>query len=198
MEKIRKITRLTWGDKAQCKKLFVDTFKRVDETIEVFEYLPEYDQIVDWMMDTKGKGLCLMGDCGRGKSTILECVIPSLFARLGKEIKSFSAREIGLPCCVGLVNNPKSDKDTINLDYLLCTHYPMIDEIGREETVNVYGNKMDGVPLVIELAEKKVKPLFITTNLTGEEMGVRYGLYILDRIHRLCTIVKFKGASKRK
>ena len=196
--KVRTTTTLSWGTKEQCKNLFIDTFIEVDKTIEVFEYLPEYDQIIDWMADTNGKGLCLMGDCGRGKSTILEYVMPVLFAKLGKGIRSVSAREIGLPCDVSWTGNTKIDRDTINLDYLLCTRFPMIDEIGKEEKINIYGNKIDGVALVIEIAEKHIKPLFLTTNLTGKELSTRYGLYILDRIRRLCKIVKFKGKSYRK
>ena len=50
---------LKWckGNREACKNLFIEIFKAVDNTISDFQYLEEYDEIVDWMTDTKGKGL---------------------------------------------------------------------------------------------------------------------------------------------
>ena len=78
-----------WGKTSQeCKALFTRIFMQVDDTIDDFVWLPEYDQIVDWMTNTNDKGLMLMGDCGRGKSLILNYVLPVLFR---KEPRMFSA-----------------------------------------------------------------------------------------------------------
>ena len=35
------------------------------------EWLKEYDEIVDWLTDNKGRGLLVYGNCGRGKTLIL-------------------------------------------------------------------------------------------------------------------------------
>ena len=35
-----------------------------------YKWLPEYNEIVEWLSDNKGKGLLCMGNCGRGKTVI--------------------------------------------------------------------------------------------------------------------------------
>ena len=39
------------------------------------EWLPEYDEISDWLHDNKGKGLLCIGDSGRGKTFITNKII---------------------------------------------------------------------------------------------------------------------------
>ena len=34
------------------------------------QWLPEYDQVAEWLADNHGKGLMCIGDCGRGKTVI--------------------------------------------------------------------------------------------------------------------------------
>ena len=59
--------------------MFIKAFKYYDRTIDKYDHLPAYDEIIDWMIDTRGRGLVLMGECGLGKSTILNYVIPAIF-----------------------------------------------------------------------------------------------------------------------
>ena len=40
----------------------------------------EYDQIAAWLSDNQGKGLMLIGDCGRGKSLITTEILPEMFS----------------------------------------------------------------------------------------------------------------------
>ena len=68
----------SWGDRNTCQRLFIEIFQSVDKTATNFEFLPEYNAIIDWMTNTRGMGLLLTGDCGRGKSTILTGVVPVL------------------------------------------------------------------------------------------------------------------------
>lgn len=35
-----------------------------------YKWLPEYDNVADWLTDNNGQGLFCMGNCGRGKTTI--------------------------------------------------------------------------------------------------------------------------------
>ena len=69
----------SWGDREYCTQLFQQIFQNVDHTFDTYQHLPEYDEIIDWMTNTDDKGLMLMGDCGRGKSVILNYVLPVLF-----------------------------------------------------------------------------------------------------------------------
>ena len=41
-------------------------------------WLPEYDIIVEWLTDNKGRGLLAYGNVGRGKTIILGKVIPTI------------------------------------------------------------------------------------------------------------------------
>ena len=73
-----------------------------------------------------------------------------------------------------------------------------IDELGTEEKETNYGEPYEPFCKVIDEAENYLKPLFITTNLTTEQILDRYDERTLDRIIRLCKIVKFEGGSFRK
>ena len=84
------------GDRDKCKALFIEIFKAVDKTITEFQYLEEYDEVVNWMTDTKGKGLLLMGGCGKGKSIIATGVIPVLLKiATNCEVRPISTKEYG-------------------------------------------------------------------------------------------------------
>ena len=84
------------GTKEELKEMFVKAFIYYDRTIDEYNHKTEYDKIIDWMVDTKGRGLMLMGDCGTGKSTILNYVIPAIFRTItNKILRSVSAKELG-------------------------------------------------------------------------------------------------------
>ena len=74
----RELRSFSWGGKDTCRQIFREIFTFVDQTIAEFEFIPEYEEIINWMCDTKGKGLLLMGSCGRGKSIIINGLIPIL------------------------------------------------------------------------------------------------------------------------
>jgi DNA replication protein DnaC len=173
---------LSFGKREQCRAIFEDVFKAFDTTVVSYNHLPEYESIIDWMVDTKGKGLLLTGSCGRGKSIIITGVIPVLFLhRLNKILRPFHADLI------------PTKVDEISRLWAIA-----IDELGVEPQVNNYGEKSEGFNTIINAAELRLAPMFISTNLTSAEILARYGERTLDRICRLCKVVKFSGDSFRK
>lgn len=171
----------SFGTREECSELFYDVLMAVDRSITEVKKIPEHDEIIDWMTDTKGKGLILVGDCGRGKSSILTGVIPVIFnIRFRKLIKPIQA------------TNLTSEKN------LFETYFYCIDDVGTESVKNNYGEKSEVFASVMDDAERFIKPVFISTNLNGQQMIDRYGKRTLDRITRLCRVVKFKGESFRK
>ena len=171
-----------FGTNPECKEQFVSAFQAVDNTIEKYLHLPEYDQIINWMTDTKGKGLLLTGSCGRGKSIIVTGVLPLIFyTKLNKILRFYRAEEI-----------PKK------IDEICKSWAVVIDELGVEPQVNNFGERTEGFNTIINLAETKITPLFISTNLTTAAILSRYGERTLDRISRLCRVVNFTGESLRK
>ena len=166
------------GTKEELKEMFIKAFKHYDRTIDIYDHLDSYDEIIDWLSDTKGKGLMLMGDCGLGKSTILNFVIPAIFrTKTNKLLNSTPAKE--------LCEIERSSASFI-----------IIDDLGTESIKNNYGTKIDAVSDAISYAEDSSKTLLITTNLDAEDLKKRYDERTLDRL-RKCKVVVIKGKSFR-
>jgi len=167
------------GTKEELKEMFIKAFEYYDRTIDKYEHLPAYDEVIDWLSDTKGKGLMLMGECGLGKSTILNYVIPAIFrTKTNKVLRTVSAKDIGV--------TERSQSPFI-----------IIDDLGTESIKNDYGTKIDGTADAISYAEDSSKTLLITTNLNGDALKERYDERTLDRL-RKCKVVVIKGVSFRK
>ena len=174
----KKFNRFKLGEREEIKDMFIKAFKFYDKTIDVYEHLPTYDLIIDWLCDNKGRGLMLMGKCGLGKSTILNYVIPAIFrTKTNKVLRSIPAKEIG--------SIEKNDSLFI-----------IIDDLGTESIKNDYGTKIDGVCDAISYAEDASKTLLITTNLDGDALKLRYDKRTIDRL-RKCKVVVIKGKSFR-
>jgi len=166
------------GTREEIKEMFIKSFEYYDRTVDKYEHLPAYDEIIDWMTDTKGRGLMLMGECGLGKSTILNFVIPAIFrTKTNKILRSVPAKELGA------VDRNKAP-------------FIIIDDLGTESIKNDYGTKIDAVADAISYAEDSSKTLLITTNLTPQALKERYDERTLDRL-RKCKVVIIKGKSFR-
>ena len=167
------------GIKEELKEMFIKAFKHYDRTIDVYKHLTEYDEIIDWLSDTNGRGLMLMGECGLGKSTILNYVIPAIFrTKTNKILISTPAKEL-------------KEIERSNASFVI------IDDLGTESIKNDYGTKIDAVADAISYAEDSSKTLLITTNLDAADLKERYDERTLDRL-RKCKVVVIKGKSFRK
>jgi len=167
------------GTKEELKEMFIKAFKYYDRTIDRYEHLPAYDEIIDWLIDTRGRGLMLMGECGLGKSTILNYVIPAIFrTKTNKVLRSVPAKELAAV-----------EKNV--------APFIIIDDLGTESIKNDYGTKVDAVADAISYAEDSSKTLLITTNLSPNSLKERYDERTLDRL-RKCKVVIIKGKSFRK
>lgn len=176
---IRKPNTFSFGDYQTCEDLFKEAFIKTDQTIPEgkFQMLPEYKEVVNWMVDTQGKGLLLGGDNGRGKSAILGGVIPLIFlAKFNKIVNTMPATEL----------------HKVKAKWCIS-----IDDVGTEPIVNDYGTKIDAVQLAVSHAEDRIKLLFISSNLDKNDLINRYGIRVWDRIRRLCKPVIFRGESLR-
>ena len=166
------------GTKEELKEMFIKAFKYYDRTIDVYEHLDSYDEIIDWLSDTNGRGLMLMGECGLGKSTILNYVIPAIFrTKTNKLLTSTPAKELG-------------EIERSSASFII------IDDLGTESIKNDYGTKIDAVADAISYAEDSSKTLLITTNLASKALKERYDERTLDRL-RKCKVVVIKGKSFR-
>lgn len=194
--KLRERWSWSWGTHEQCDRLFRQIFREADSTFDRYEHLPEYAGIIDWMTATDDKGLLLMGDCGRGKSVILNLVLPVLFRMKNRVFLPVHAQDIGKEIPDG--QRCYGQPPTTYLDRLLHTAFPAIDELGVEPMINNYGEKSEGFNLVLNAAERYHRPVFLTTNLTEEQIYNRYGERTIDRLTHLCRTIHFAGESLRK
>ena len=166
------------GTTDELREMFIKAFKYYDRTIDVYEHLDSYDEIIDWLSDTNGRGLMLMGECGLGKSTILNYVIPAIFrTKTNKLLTSTPAKELG-------------EIERSSASFII------IDDLGTESIKNDYGTKIDAVADAISYAEDSSKTLLITTNLKPNKLKERYDDRTLDRL-RKCKVVVIKGKSFR-
>ena len=152
----------------------------VDEQ-QPIQWLPEYDEIVDWLTDNGGRGLLCYGNVGRGKTLICAKAIPVLL--------DWRYRKIVIVRDAIAMNK---EIDDLKKQYFLC-----VDDIGTEAQANQYGNKRDAFSEIVDEAERKGHLLLITTNLTLAQLQEKYGERTLDRLRHITKCVKFKGDSLR-
>ena len=88
------------------------------------------------------------------------------------------------------------------MEYYACnlyTKHVYLDDLGAELSGNDYGVRFEAVTQFISAYHVRSKgSLFITTNLTGEEIDERYNGRILSRLKELCIPLHFKGKDKRR
>jgi len=145
-------------------------------------WIPEYEQIVEWLEDNKGLGLLLHGKCGVGKTLMGRFVIPAiLLSKCRRVVSCFDVSELNK-----------------NTDAVLCKKIISIDDVGTEELSFKYGEKRLAFAELMDMVEKQSKLIIITTNLTAEQLIAKYGDRIMDRIKATTKRIAFNGESFRK
>lgn len=145
-------------------------------------WLPEYDRIAEWLTDNKGRGLLCTGNCGRGKTLICAKIIPILLNHYcNKVVKVYDAQQMN------------AELDVVKSKHILC-----LDDVGTESIAVKYGDKRWAFCEIVDEAEKRGKLLIVTTNLSAEELAMKYGERTMDRLVAITTRVTFKGESLRR
>lgn len=165
----------------------------VDELGEQAQWLPEYEEIVDWMTDNHGKGLMCIGNCGRGKSLITQHLLPVIIHNHYNLVMN----------CYRAIDLQDYDVDergrarlfykTIARNKLLC-----IDDVGTEPAeARIFGEPHRFFSQLVDECERKQKLLVCSTNLVKEELLQHYDMRTFDRLTALTRRVWFKGKSLR-
>ena len=151
---------------------------------ENVKWLPEYEHVTQWLSDNKGRGLLLVGDCGRGKSLICRKILPIVINYyFKKNVTVYDATDL----------NKKSMTNEILSSHLTC-----LDDLGTENELNDFGTKRIVFCELADLAEKQGKILLLTTNLSEEELRQKYGERTIDRLHAITRKIVFRGNSLRR
>lgn len=143
---------------AKARAMALRGFDHSAKTLEVLEaYL-------------QGYGILLSGGVGVGKSYFFECVEPEPLPVL-----SFNS-------CALWKYDAISEwlADHRNQDIVL-------DDVGWDaELGNNYGTKFEVLQIVLDERLRQNGRTHITTNLTNDELIVRYDAHLIDRIYQLC------------
>lgn len=146
-------------------------------------YLDEYNGVLDWLRDNKGKGLLLIGNCGVGKSIITMHAIPFLFHRFHNLIFSTYAAV-----------------DITNLDIyskIRKQRLVVLDDVGTESKCEEFSFKRELFPDIVDAAEQNGSLLIITTNLAVDQIVERYGIRTLDRLVEITKPIALDYPSMR-
>lgn len=146
-----------------------------------FKWHKGYDGIVEWLNDSKGRGLLVHGQPGLGKSVACRLVIPAMIFETYRRIAPvYEYYDLNA-----------------NIEAIRKLKIVVLDDIGREEVSNVYGNKRVAFDEIIDSAEKNRHVVIATTNLSKNELRDKYGDRGFDRILSTMTRVAVNGESFR-
>lgn len=189
----RRSTMLSFGkSREKLKPVIKELFERYDkDLVEIpgrgFIWLPEYDEVVDWLIDNQGKGLFMFGSCGRGKSIMINA-IKTMFVAVGMQLPGYHA---------SILPSKSPMYDNSHYEHYKKWKCAYIDELGTERMITNYGEKFEPFNEIINVAEQELNILVISSNLNADQFLLRYGDRSMDRVSRLCRAVEFKGASLR-
>jgi DNA replication protein DnaC len=140
-------------------------------------FIPAKEHIEPLKDYLRGYGLILGGNVGGGKTFF--------FLSIGiKIIESVALANLGKGALTWIKDYADGQQ--------IC-----IDDLGREPTVNEYGNKSEILADVIAYREARGYRTHFTTNLTGPEISARYGDRAVSRLMN-CKRHELKTPNRRK
>lgn len=159
----------------------------LDDVLSAFGETPvhskDYEGIINWLSNNNKKGLIIMGSVGRGKTLIARFVIPLILNRCIRKTASF--------------NSMVKLRTLKDIQEAISSKIIVLDDLGVEDVVSEYGNKIDAFSMIVDEAEKENKLLIITTNLNKSLLLSKYKDRAFDRLMSMCEVVVLKGNSLR-
>jgi len=145
-------------------------------------WLPQYEQVAEWLADNRGRGLCLYGTNGTGKTILIQKAIPALLFRFyAKIVKCFNYYDLNA-----------------NAEAILTRRLLSIDDAGMETEGVIYGNKRWIFPEILDIAEKRNNVVIFSSNLDGQGFIDKYGVRTFERIVATTKRIEFNQKSLRK
>jgi DNA replication protein DnaC len=147
-----------------------------------------------WLAGGK-PGLLLTGGVGTGKTTLLRA-LSLLVSRYSGGYQSLHERDATIAC-----NLARSTEwaDNHAFEQLKTYHYLGLDDLGTEPVlVKSWGNELSPIVDLIHARYDALLVTVISTNLTLDEIGERYGPRVHDRVIEQYDRVVFTGKSFRK
>ena len=132
----------------------------------------ELNLILDRIKEkNSSKGILLMGKPGVGKTTIMQRIVRPFY----------STNKIATHYML------KGIEGFVNAQGNLMFDTSCIDDLGTEIIPSHYGNKLDLIPYLLQVAYEQGRHFgFYTTNLSYDELKERYGARVIDRLQEKC------------
>jgi DNA replication protein DnaC len=147
-----------------------------------FVWLPEYEHVATWLNNNEGRGLCLYGTNGTGKTILVQKVIPMLlFGYCRRIVRCFNYFDL---------NSFDDEK--------MKSRLLSIDDVGLENECVDFGNKRWVFPEIMDIAEKRNSVVIISSNLNGQGFIEKYGVRTFERIVATTKRIEFNHKSLRK
>ena len=155
----------------------------------------DYSMIVEAftaILSTPGRGALITGSVGCGKTFAMHTIIKAF------TIECFDAEQL---------SKLTMDQQEHQVhDYLRFNNDMFLDDIGSEDVVSSYGNKQNIVADFLinwhthmtKMPESDRASMFITTNLSIDQLIAKYGLRVIDRVAEICDLIEMSGKSQRR
>ena len=183
-------------------EIYLDFIKRLriycfpEELILSTEFKEVIGQMVLWYSNDKrfkldmNKGIILRGNCGTGKTMLLETFL---------DIIEFGDKRNAILIHVRDLQNLYISMDLDQIEILKKRFLLMIDDVGVENSeVKNYGNVMEPFNDIFDYRYRNNLETIISTNLTPEKIKEIYGDRILDRFKESFNEYVFDFKSLRK
>jgi len=155
----------------------------------------DYGMIVEAFSDilnTPGRGALITGSVGCGKTFAMSALIRAF------TIECFDSEQL---------SKLTMDQQEHQVhDYIRHGNDIFLDDIGSEDIISSYGNKQNIAAdflinwhaHMVKLPVDRRSRMYITTNLTIDQLIVKYGLRIIDRVAEICDFIEMSGKSQRR
>lgn len=190
-------------------------FLKDDEFFNCENLLKNIDNVD--LIPSFDKGLLIVGNYGNGKSTIIKC-FENLFRhnykiayeKHWKNINDWNYLRFKIVSCHQIVSDFEclpnaNEKDVFNKTYSSFKY--CFDDIKKEKIASNFG-LTNVMQTILEKRYDKKSKTYLTMNFNDqfpndtskalEEIGLKYGNHIYDRIFEMFNIIEFKGKSFRK
>lgn len=150
------------------------------------DFLSSYD----WLNDPFG--LLIMGKAGVGKTWILTAIMNDVLSNCYAYSEPMSKHVAYYPASylIYLLRNQEKSafENAIEVSWLF------LDDFGSE---NVTDFAREHFFTILDIRCQKQKPTFITTNLSFNEIGTKYGERFVSRLKEMCIPMIVEGNDKR-
>lgn len=152
----------------------------------------------------EGRGLCLTGKIGVGKTTQLATIIKTWFEK--QIVASEPVRDVAgfwqfvsFPAFIMRVQdsyrNNKGEETALDLlEELASVPFLAIDDLGVEKPTDFV---RQATYFIIDEREKNLRPTFITTNFPLDQLSQQIDGRIASRIAGMCDVKEIKGNDRR-